>query len=319
MSLPKILAVVGPTASGKTEVGVVLARAFDGEVIAADSRTIYKELEIGTAKPEGKTDSSFGMLDGDIKGSLFGDKPKLVEGIPHWGFDLVTPDQAYSVAEYQAYADKKIREILKRGKMPILVGGSGLYIRAVIDRLSFTEAAPDPALRLELATLSNEELFEQITELDPDALQLVDTSNRRRLERALEILRTTGMPLADSRVREPAKYNALQIGMSVEREQLYERIDERVDGMIAKGLVDEVRKLKDKYGVDSPAMSGIGYRQVNEFFEGKTPLREAVTRIKYDSHHYAKRQETWFKRDHRVVWVVNAKQALEAAQKFLES
>jgi tRNA dimethylallyltransferase len=307
MPLPRIIAIVGPTASGKTDVGIAVARAVDGEVIAADSRTIYRGMSIGTAKPTGGRDYALGEL-GD-------ERPLMVEGIPHWGIDLVDPDETFTAAEFQAYADKKITDILKRGRVPILVGGTGLYISAVIDRPTFTDVPPNENLRAELATLSDNDLLEEIAAKDPDTAAIIDEKNRRRLERAVEILRESGKTLAEARSKAPAKYDALQIGIEVDREKLYERIDSRVDSMIAKGLVDEVRELREKYGSDANAMTGIGYRQICEFLDGKMPLKDAIARIKYDSHHYAKRQETWFKRDERIAWVKSAKEAVEAVTK----
>jgi tRNA dimethylallyltransferase len=311
MSLPKVIVVVGPTASGKTAVGLALARAFDGEVVAADSRTIYRGLDIGTAKPEGEC-----VLGGDLK-DMAGEKPLMVEGVPHWGIDIADPDEVFSVAEYQAYADKVIEGILKRGHVPIVVGGTGLYIRALLDRPNFTSVPPNDSLRVELATLSNAELMTEIAERDPDTAATIDEDNRRRLERAIEILRATGKTLAETQKFDTPRYDALQIGIAVERDELYARIDERVDGMIASGLTDEVRELRAKYGNNASAMTGIGYRQISEFLDGKVKLRDAVIRIKFDSHHYAKRQETWFKRDERIVWVKNSREAVLAAQAFI--
>jgi tRNA dimethylallyltransferase len=311
--LPKILAVVGPTASGKTEVGLALARAFDGEIVAADSRTVYRGLDIGTAKPSGQR-----LLGGNLM-DMVSEKPLMVEGVVHWGFDIVDPDQTFTVAEYQAYADKVIEGILERGHVPIIVGGTGLYIRSLIDRPTYTEVPPNETLRLELATLSNADLLLEIEERDPDTAATIDKDNRRRLERAVEILRATGKTLSEVQTFDSPKYQALQIGVDIEREELYRRIDERVDFMVAKGLVDEVRTLYKQYGPEAPALTGIGYRQIIEFLEGKTPLREAIARIKYDSHHYAKRQETWFRRDSRVVWTQNVQTAIQQAQVFLQT
>ncbi len=315
MSLPKILAVVGATASGKTDLGIILARAFDGEVICADSRTLYRGMDIGTGKPTGERATT--ALEGISLQSMVAEKPLLVEGIPHWGIDLVNPDQIFTVAEFQAYADERIADILSRGKLPILVGGTGLYFRAVLDRPNFTEVPPNDSLRLELATRSNEQLLEEVAELDPDTAATIDSGNRRRLERAIEILRATGKTLAETQKFNPPKYQALQFGLELDREELYARIDARVDKMIAAGLVDEVRRLKDEYGSDAPALTGIGYRQIVEFLDGKAKLRDAVTRIKFDTHHYAKRQDTWFKRDRRIVWIKNSAEALAAAKNFL--
>ncbi len=304
---------VGPTASGKTPAGIAIARAVDGEVICADSRTIYSEMDIGTAKPEGKREWGEG-------GRMLGEEtPLMVEGIAHWGIDIADPDETFTVSEFQEYADKKIAQIIGRGHVPILVGGTGLYIRAVIDRPTFAEVPPDPNFRAEIATLSNAQLFDEIAALDPDGAATLDEDNRRRLERALEILRGTGKTLADSRSFEPKKYDAILIGMDVPREELFARIDARVDVMVAKGLVDEVRTLLAKYGAEANAMTGIGYRQICEFLNGKSRLKDAILRIKYDSHHYAKRQETWFKRDARIVWVTSAQAAVNAAMNQVRS
>lgn len=313
MSLPKIICVVGPTASGKTAVGIALARAFDGEVVAADSRTIYRGLDIGTAKPKGER-----QLGGSLK-EMTAEKPLMVEGVPHWGIDIADPDKVLSVAEFQKYADQTITGILKRGHVPIVVGGTGLYIRAIVDRPNFTEIPPNESLRVELATKASAELLEEIAERDPDTAATIDEDNRRRLERAVEILRATGKTLAETQKFNPPIYEVLQIGLEVERDELYARIDERVDGMIAGGLVDEVRELREKYSDNAVAMTGIGYRQISEFLEGKAKLRDAVTRIKFDTHHYARRQETWFKRDDRISWIKDAKAAVELADKFLNT
>lgn len=322
--LPKIIVVCGPTASGKTGVGIELARRFGGEILAADSRTIFREMEIGTAKPAADSGlaldslSSAENLNRDIA-SLFASRPRMVDGIAHWGFDLVNPDEPFSVSQYQAYADQKIVEILERGHVPIIVGGTGLYIRAVVDRPNFAGAAPDPNLRAELDAMSNNDLLEEIALRDPDTVAVIDDRNRRRLVRALEILRTTGGTLAEHQEFGEPRYDALQIGIDVPREELYRRIDQRVDEMIGLGLIDEVRKLLEKYGEDSQAMTGIGYRQIADFFAKKEPLREAVTRIKYDTHHYAKRQETWFRKDERIIWTTTLKNAVELTEKFLFS
>lgn len=317
--LPKILAVVGPTCSGKTGIGLALAKRFGGEVICADSRTVYKGMDIGTAKPEEdkNADGPFEIGPGSAIDVLFAARPRLVEGVPHWGIDLVNPDEVFTVSQFQEYADKTIGEIIARGNVPILVGGTGMYIRAVIDRPNYANAEPDAALRSELEAMTDNELLEEIASRDPDTASTIDDRNRRRLIRALEILRTTGKTLAERQEFGEPMYDALQIGITKPREQLYADIDLRVDEMIGKGLIDEVRKLRDQYGDDCPGMTGIGYRQIVDFFQKKEQLRDAVLRIKYDSHHYAKRQETWFLRDSRILWVKGVSDALERADYFL--
>ena len=320
MILPKILIVVGPTACGKTRMGIALAKRFDGEVIAADSRTVYRGMDIGTAKsvPDANPPPFMGETEGVSISNLFAEQPRMVEGVPHWGFDLVEPDEPFSVSDFQAYADKKIAEVVKQGKVPIVVGGTGLYIRAILDRPNFGGATPSAELRAELEEMTDNELLEEIASRDPDAAAAIDDRNRRRLVRALEILRTTGGTLAEHQEFGKPLYDALQIGIAMERETLYMRIDQRVDDMIAQGLIDEVRELMNKYGAESQAMTGIGYRQIADFFAGKEKLREAVLRIKYDSHHYAKRQETWFRRDVRIVWVSTIDEATKLADNFLK-
>ncbi|MCR4312107.1 MAG: tRNA (adenosine(37)-N6)-dimethylallyltransferase MiaA [Candidatus Uhrbacteria bacterium] len=333
MVLPKIVCVVGPTASGKTDVGVAIAKMFDGEVVAADSRTVYREMNIGTAKPS--PDGARRFMAGGASPEeatadegpplirnihdLFKPRPMIVDGVPHWGFDLVDPGQPFTVKDYQMYADAKIADIVKRRKLPVIVGGTGLYIKSLIDRPTYSSVAPNAELRASFEAMTNQELVDAIGERDPDAMASIDEDNRVRLIRALEIIMTTGRPLSEDRGFEPAKYDALQIGIEVPREELYVRIDERVAIMVAKGLVEEVRLLKERYGCEIPAMSGIGYRQICDFFDGKMKLRDALARMKYDTRHYAKRQETWFKGDERVVWVTSALQATKEVEHFIAS
>lgn len=314
MSLPRLLILIGPTASGKTAMSIALARAFSGEIIAADSRTIYRDMHIGTAKPQEDKPSLGAHV--DIH-AMFQEKPFMYEGIPHWGMNLRNPDETFTVSEFQTYADEKIREIIARGNLPILVGGTGLYVAAVVDRPSFAEVPPDPALRLELATKSNAELLEEIAERDPDTAEKIDVHNRRRLERALEILRATGMRLAEVQKRGEPLYDVRILGVDVPREVLYERIDARVDAMVAGGLVDEVRALRGKYGDSAPGMTGIGYRQMCSFLRGETSLRDAILLVKHDTRQYAKRQMTWFQRDARIFWVKDTQEALHNVQTWI--
>lgn len=312
-----LIAIVGPTASGKTEAGVRIAQAFDGEVLCVDSRTVYKGMDIGTAKVKGDKGKKWEQGDWNIQ-KLFEPAPTLVDGIPHWGIDLVEPDQPFSVADFVTYAQGKILDIVSRGKVPVLVGGTGLYFRALLDGLTLTDVEPDPALRTELEAKSTEELAELLGEYDPDAAATIDTDNRRRLVRALEIVMTTGESLASRQKKVETPYDVCWIGMDVDREVLFERITTRVDMMVAAGLVDEARTLYQKYGAESQAMSGIGYRQLALFLQGKMPLREAVERIKSDSRHYAKRQLTWFKAEgDRITWVQTVATAITTVSNFM--
>ncbi|MFH1631400.1 MAG: tRNA (adenosine(37)-N6)-dimethylallyltransferase MiaA [bacterium] len=319
MDKPKIIAIVAPTASGKTELAIVLAKQFSGEVISTDSRTVYRGMDIGTAKPgvDSRQHPVASSWPKKIE-ELFSDKPYMVEGVPHWGFDIADPDEEFTVADFKSYADGKIADILDRGKLPILAGGTGLYTGAVVDNMSFTQAPPDNDLRDELEVLSNDQLVDRLAKADPAAANQIDAANRRRVVRAIEVVETTGKPLADQQTKGEAKYDALILGIEFDRDVLYERIDLRVDQMIAGGLVDEVRALRDKYGCDVNAMTGIGYRQICLFLEGYIKLNDAIDLIKRDTRHFAKRQITWFKRDERINWVEKADDAIELVEEFLK-
>lgn len=313
-TLPKIIAIVGPTGSGKSDLALVLAKEFDGEIIAADSRTIYKGMNIGTAKPP--RDMEVERTHTSIK-DLFNERPYLVQGIAHWGFDLVEPNDAYDVSTFAQYARKKIEEITQRGHMPIVVGGSGLYAQAIIDNPTFSDVKPDQARRAELNAMSLVQLQARLQEIDPEAYELIDTENPRRLVRAIEVVEATGKPWAAQQQKGDPYVEALQIGFEIDREDLYARLDTRVDSMVAHGLVDEARKLKEKYGSEAPGLTGIGYRQLTAFFDGYIKLRDAIELLKRDTRHYAKRQLTWFKRDARIHWILTANDARVLVEKFL--
>ena len=248
---------------------------------------------------------------------LFEEKPLLVEGVPHWAIDLVNPDESFTAAEYKQYAEQHIFDILDRGKVPILAGGTGLYISAVVDNLKFSDVEPNIELRKELDALSDEQLQARLYELDPEAADNIDVNNRRRLLRAIEIVETSGKKLADQQNKGEQKFDVLMLGMDVEREVLYERIEARVDAMIAAGLVDEVRGLKDEYGCEVNSMTGIGYRQICAFLDGYMKLRDAIDVLKRDTRHYAKRQLTWFKRDGRIKWIGVVEEAMGEVEEFL--
>ncbi|RMD50726.1 tRNA dimethylallyltransferase [Candidatus Parcubacteria bacterium] len=235
MAKQKLVVIVGPTASGKTALAIEAAKKIDAEIICADSRTVYKDMDIGTAKP---TAAEMNM-------------------VPHWGLDLVNPDEHFQAFDFQQYARRKIKEIAARGKKIIIAGGAGLYIAGLIDNFDF-----------------------------------------------------------EGGKRGESNYDVLQIGLNVPREQLYNRINQRVDEMMESGLLDEVRKIRRQYGCDIKAMTGIGYRQLCQFLNGEIDLEEAVRLIKRDSRHYAKRQMTWFKADDRIKWVNGKQQALKLIINF---
>lgn len=312
MNKPKLVVLLGPTASGKSSLAIELAKEFDGEIIAADSRTVYKEMNIGTAKPTGQKRRD---RKDSIK-NLFSDRPLIVEDVSHWGISIINPDEDFNAAQFKKYAEEKIKDITKRGKLAILAGGTGLYISAIVDNLAFTDAPKNEELRAEIEEMTNNEIIEQIRELDAEGLETLDESNRRRLTRALEILKTTGKPLSAQKVKSLPKFDVLQLGIKKSREVLNERIDMRVDQMIAGGLVDEVRGLKEKYGCEINSMTGIGYRQICSFLDGYMKLKDAIEVLKRDTRHYAKRQMTWFKRDDRINWIENKDEAFRLVREF---
>ncbi len=326
----KVIAIVGPTASGKTGLGITLAKqltglprgpkgSLRGEVISVDSRQVYKGMDIGTAKPVGEWTESEIEKGGAID-QLFGARKSFsVEGVVHWGIDLVNPDEDYSAAQFKAYAQEKIQEIIGRGRLPILVGGTGMWMKALIENFDLAATPSDPVLRQDLESQRLGDLYHEYKQLDPEGAVTIDKSNKRRVVRALEVTKLTGQPFSQMKSSQEPLYDVLEIGLHVERKELYARIDNRVDEMIGMGLVDEVRGLKDKYGCDIDAMTGIGYRQVCEFLSGEEKLADAIEHIKRDTRHYAKRQMTWFKRNERIEWIEpdDTVRAVELVKTFL--
>ncbi|MBI4599101.1 tRNA (adenosine(37)-N6)-dimethylallyltransferase MiaA [Candidatus Uhrbacteria bacterium] len=316
MPNPKIITLVGPTASGKTAIGIALAKRFNSEVICVDSRTVFRDMDIGTAKPEGEWTEESIETSGSIR-QLFGSRRCLmVEGVPHWGIDLADPDEDYNVSHFKPYAEERIRNIAGRGKLPILVGGTGLWIDVLVDNLDLPEVKPDPKLRAELEARHVDDLFAEYKRLDPDGALVIDGHNPRRLVRAIEVCRLTGRPFSELRRKGDSRYDCLWIGLDVPQGELHRRIEARVDRMIALGLVDEVRRLRSRYGYGAPSMSGIGYRQVCAFLEGKRDLAEAIEDVKRDTRQYAKRQMTWFKRRSDIRWVSDEAGAVAVVKGF---
>ncbi len=311
---PKLISLCGPTASGKTGLGIEIAKRVNGEVISVDSRQIYREMDIGTAKPvtdHPPTPSLARRGRPHIADMIEGAKPFVIEGAPPWGIHLVNPDEDYSVADFKVYAEKKIEEIIRRQHVPILVGGTGLWLHALIDNYDLTQTPADPVLREELEKKTVGDLFAEYKRIDPEGAEVIDRDNKRRLVRAVEVTRLTGKPFSQQQTKGISKYDVLQIGILVDRHILNERIDQRVEEMIANGLVNEVRTLEKKYGSNIDAMSGIGYRQICWFFDGKMSLKDAIQEIKQATRQYAKRQMTWFKRDDRIKWIATKEEAFD--------
>ena len=336
---PKIVVIVGPTASGKSNLAVTLAKRFNGEIISADSRQIYRGMDIGTAKPS-KDNAKFKnprlrrpACCAYSAGEGFGGQEKsklqvkikneyIAYGIRHHLIDIKNPNKDYSAAEFKKDALVTIRKILRRGKLPILVGGTGLYIRAVVENLAIPKVKADPKLRQELERELEQEglphLFRKLVEVDPEAVYVVDPKNPRRVIRALEVSLKTGEPFSAQRRKGKSLFQTLQIGVTRSHKELKKRIGQRVDKMIRDGLVDEVKNLIKKYGPNQRAFDTIGYREIIDYLDGKISLTEAVELIKKNTRAYAKRQMTWFKKDKSIMWIKKPQYAIGVVKKFLK-
>lgn len=277
---PPLITIVGPSAVGKTELSIEVAQCIHGEIVSADSRLVYRGMDIGTAKPD-QTEQS---------------------RVPHHLIDIVQPDETLTLAEYQHQAYATINDILSRGKIPLLVGGTGQYVRAIIEGWSIPTVPPNTELREELETFANDfgaaALYNKLLELDPDAAIKIDYRNVRRVIRALEVTIEAGRPISQLQKKSPPPYRILQIGLIRPRPQLYKRIDERIDWMIGNGLVEEVKSLIETgYGLDLPAMSGLGYRQIGKYLLGELSLEDAIQLIRKETRRFVRQQNTWFRPD----------------------
>ena len=284
---PRVAVLVGPTAVGKTTAALELAEALSGEIISADSRYLYRGLDIGTAKPSASEQAR----------------------VRHHLIDVTTPDKPWSLAEYQAAARAAIEDVVARGRLPLLVGGTGQYVRAVVEGWQIPAGAPAGPLRAELeqllATGGVEALADRLRQVDPESATVVDTRNPRRVIRALEVALTTGQSFVSQRLKSAPPFQAVWLGLWLPRPELYARIDARIVAMLAAGLVAEVQGLVAQgYGWDLPAMSAVGYRQVGSFLRGEGTLDDAVAEIRRATRQFVRRQANWFKMDDPAIhWV----------------
>ncbi len=281
--LPKLVVLLGPTASGKSGLGITLAQRFNGEIISADSRQIYRSLDIGTAKVT----------------------PAEQALIPHHVLDVADPREIYTVAQFQRDAIAAINDILKRSHQPFLVGGSPHYIQTVVDNLDIPHIEPQPELRAQLEKRPLPELLEQLEELDPRGAATIDRNNPRRVIRALEVCLVSGKPFSQQRKMSDPLYQSLLLGIEWPREVLYRRIDERVDERMQQGMVQEVQRLLDE-GVSQQRLEALGleYRYITRWLTGAFENEdEMVQRLKYAIHDFTRRQLTWFRKEKRIVWM----------------
>lgn len=295
--MKKLIILTGPTAAGKTKLSIALAKAINGEIISADSMQVYRHMDIGSAKI----------------------RPEEMQGIKHYLVDILEPSEEFNIVLFQAYAKQAMEEIYAKGKIPILVGGTGFYIQSVLYDIDFEKSEEDTALRAELETIAAEKgatyLHDLLRECDEKAAEEIHANNIKRVIRAIEFFRQTGTKISEHNETQRQKqsaYDARYFVLTDERKKLYENIDKRVDIMIKNGLVDEVKKLLDMgCKRDSTAMQGLGYKEILSYLAGEVTLDEAVYIIKRDTRHFAKRQLTWFRRERDVIWIEKHKFAYD--------
>lgn len=297
----KLLVIIGPTAVGKTKLSIELAKQFNGEIISGDSMQVYKGMDIGTAKI----------------------KEEEKEGVPHYLIDIKEPDESFSAAEFQKKAKEMIEDIQRRGKLPIIVGGTGLYIQSVIYDYQFSEAPSDPEYRLQLENrIKNEgieSVYAELKNADPESAKRIHPNNIRRVIRALEIVHCTGLPMSEQLQNEAAEllYDTCIIGLDMDRELLYARINQRIDAMLEEGLMEEVQSFYNQGLRDCQSIQAIGYKELYDFFDGKRSEQDAIDALKQNSRRYAKRQLTWFRNKMNVQWF-DVSESQEFSKKILE-
>lgn len=318
--LKPLIVILGPTASGKSELALKLAKKFDSEIINADSRQIYKDMMIGTG--------SLLSENQNVKIKVQNDNVKyknkiinytIINAIPHHLFHFIMPNKKFSVAEYKDLTVKTIHDIQNRGKLPILTGGTGLYISSIVDNLEIPKAPPNNKIRTSLEKKTSAQLFRMLHKIDPGSASIIGPQNKRKIIRALEVFKVTGKPFSSQKIKGKPLFDILEIGIMTNREKLYKKIDDRVDKMIKRGLIKETENLIKKYSYRLPAMTGIGYKEIGQYLSKELPLSEAAQLIKFRTHQYARRQMTWFKRDERIAWINDFTEAKKVADKFLKS
>ena len=288
MNKPKVIVICGPTASGKTALSIELAKKINGEIVSADSMQIYKDMNIGTAKVT---------------------KDEM-QGIQHYLIDFVSPDTRYSVADYKIDAEKAIDNIVSKRKIPIIVGGTGLYVDSLIYGIEYPEIKFDEKYRKQLEKEADENglenLYNKAKEIDEQAMQKISPNDRKRIIRVLEIYHATGKTKTEQEIesrKKEVKYDYKVFAINMDREKLYERINLRVDKMIENGLIEEVENLQKKYNHFPTAMQGLGYKEVVEYLQNQITKEEMIEKIKKESRRYAKRQLTWFRKNKQTIWI----------------
>jgi tRNA dimethylallyltransferase len=313
----RLCALVGPNASGKSDLAIAMAEKFQGEIISADSRQVYRGMNLGSGKVPGRLLSEEG-INMEVFGRSFFSAPLLSGGVRHWLIDIVDPADPFTAAEFQQLAYGHIENIIERGRTPFLAGGTGLYIRAVLDGLNFPRVPPHEELRRELENYSTEELQRQLLLKDPEAGKAVDMKNRRRLIRALEIMHYSNEPLAILKTTVPVPFQSFTLGITMPREALHDRIKQRLARRLEKGMVDEVRQLmREGVSGDRLVSFGLEYRYIYYHLAGEL-TREAMEEELFRAIcRFAKRQFTWFRKYGNVHWLSSKEEAFEMAGAFL--
>ena len=288
MEKEKVIVICGPTASGKTALSIELAKKINGEIVSCDSMQIYKEMNIGTAKPT----------------------KEETQGIKHYMIDIISPDERYSVADYKKQAKESIKEILSKGKVPIVVGGTGLYVDSLIYEIDYPEIEFDEKYREELEQEVEERgleaLYEKAKEIDEEAIKKISLNDKKRILRILEIYHATGKNKTEQEKesrKTPVEFDYKVFALNMDREKLYERINKRVDLMIENGLIEEVENIYKKYNKFPTAMQGLGYKEVVQYLEKRLTKEEMIEKIKQETRKFAKRQLTWFRKNKETIWL----------------